>query len=256
MKEGDKKGGFIKRKQYKNTNEYKIFESIKKSKKNGGKSLDLIGIKDIKKDSLLSTALQIAKIELPNLEKLTINDCDLEDISIDLNDYFKKLKILDVSHNQISNIPSKISEIVGLEKLVAIDNKITEIPYEINFFSNLKELNLMGNMVKEVILNLAVAPKLEVINLQRNPLLESSVEFLKKGMPKSVKIMCVDIADLEHENKPKQGKEGEHIDNKSGVIDSSGIPLKTFASPLNNVSKSDQRKRSKKAEQTLVSKKK
>ena len=60
---------------------------------------------------------------------------------------FKNLKVLNLYHNQIKNIPREIGNLENLEELYLYDNQIKTIPREIGNLENLKELGLYNNQL-------------------------------------------------------------------------------------------------------------
>lgn len=57
----------------------------------------------------------------------------------------KKLKILNLSHNQIRSFPNELTELHLLTRLNISYNKIQQVPPSINQLTRLQELNLSNN---------------------------------------------------------------------------------------------------------------
>ncbi len=65
-----------------------------------------------------------------------------------------KLKVLDVSDNNMTGMPAEIGQLSKLETLDYSNNKITGLPNELaNLKNNLKEFNLTGNPLNQEQIN-------------------------------------------------------------------------------------------------------
>lgn len=61
----------------------------------------------------------------------------------------KNLKVLNLSHNQMTGVPAEIGQLSGLEVLDLSYNQLTGLPYELGNLQNLKTLVLTGNAYSE-----------------------------------------------------------------------------------------------------------
>ena len=144
------------------------------------------------------TEITDTEVEEINLSKrYIIGDDGLADLSkID----FRKLKILNLSENNISNIEIfKKNRYFKLEVLDLSSNKITNLDGLENF-ENLKELNLKNNKISSIsIFRRCKFDNLEKLNLENNKL--TSISILGNSKFKNLeelnlnknKIKCIDI---------------------------------------------------------------
>ncbi|HAZ45006.1 MAG TPA: hypothetical protein DCZ55_11165, partial [Cyanobacteria bacterium UBA11371] len=79
---------------------------------------------------------------------------------------------LDLSNNQITEIPAAIASLSNLTKLELSDNQITEIPAAIASLSNLTKLNLWNNQIREIPAAIASLSNLTGLDLSGNQIRE------------------------------------------------------------------------------------
>ena len=122
-----------------------------------------------------STEIIDTEVEEINLSKNTIKNDGIKDlVKID----FRKLKILNLSENNISNMESFETKNYELEVLDLSSNKITKLDFLQNF-ENLKELNLKNNEITSIkVFGKCKFQNLEKLNLESNEL--TSIEVLEK----------------------------------------------------------------------------
>ncbi|GGX05848.1 leucine-rich repeat domain-containing protein [Aquimarina muelleri] len=82
----------------------------------------------------------------------------------------KKIKILDLSNNQLENISANIKELKLLEELHLSNNKITQLPIELKELKNLKVLNINKNTIKELPDWIGELNNLESLDITQNQL--------------------------------------------------------------------------------------
>jgi len=98
--------------------------------------------------------------------------------------YFETLDFLDLSNNNLINIPSDIFRLINLEVLNLNNNSIKEIPAEISKLINLEVLLLENNKITELPKELLSLEKLKYIRLRNNNLKE--IKSLKAIKEKSI----------------------------------------------------------------------
>ena len=81
-------------------------------------------------------------------------------------------KQLDLSCNQLTEIPKEIGNLYKLQELNLSSNKLTEIPKEIGNLQNLQELNLSFNKLKEIPKEIGNLHELQRLYLSYNQLKE------------------------------------------------------------------------------------
>ncbi|XP_052288509.1 probable disease resistance protein At5g63020 isoform X2 [Citrus sinensis] len=87
----------------------------------------------------------------PHLVTLFLNNNKLEVISSRFFHYMPSLKVLKLSHIQLTELPSRISKLVSLQHLDLSHTRIKELPGELEILVNLKCLNLNHTMYLSVI---------------------------------------------------------------------------------------------------------
>lgn len=85
--------------------------------------------------------------KLKNLERLVMIRCKLDTLQVALREC-AKLKVLDLSGNNLCNFPKELYHIKTLEYLALRDNKLTEVPENIIFLNRLQTLDIRGNPIK------------------------------------------------------------------------------------------------------------
>ena len=84
---------------------------------------------------------------LPSLEELEVKNNILESVGkdIDLSRLSQSLKMVDVSHNKLDDLPSFILDLRALEELCVSHNELTTLPHNLWKCSTLIELNASHN---------------------------------------------------------------------------------------------------------------
>ena len=95
--------------------------------------------------------------KLPKLPKMTIEEI--------LN-----LQELDLSYNQLKEIPKEIFTLTNLQKLGLSNNQLTEVPKEIFTLTNLQVLNLYNNQLTELPKEIGNLTNLQILYLYNNKL--------------------------------------------------------------------------------------
>lgn len=102
-----------------------------------------------------------------NLKILDISHNPLSDIPFGC-EALESLQWLDISNTRLDSFPESILAIVSLKYLIANNNGYQKIPGNISVLSNLKQLSLEGNNIVNVPTTLKDIENLEELNLQYN----------------------------------------------------------------------------------------
>ena len=129
---------------------------------------------------------------LPNLTKLILFNNRFGDLS--KSDGFNRIsniRILNLNHNSITDLPASISQLVYLEVFTMEHNQLRELPREIGFCRHLVELNLGYNQLTKIPLEIGYLIELKRLILHRNNLLElpESITNLKTSL-KHLDVAC------------------------------------------------------------------
>ena len=129
---------------------------------------------------------------VPHTLILTHNE--LTDISApnNMNWYnaWKELQTLNISYNQIRDIPIEILQLESLRKLILHHNKLRQLPLIPNFTQNLTNIELQNNKLVTLDENIGSCKKLQHLNVSYN-----SLKFLPKSLSN-----CVELQTFEATN--------------------------------------------------------
>lgn len=131
----------------------------------GGLSAPIEAAKDVKERIESRNAIELTKrldLSGQGLTKVPANVFERTDlIELDLSSnvltgslqaeirHLQKLKVLDLSDNQMTGVPAEIGQLSNLEELDLSNNQLTGLPYELGNLSNLVLLDLRGNNYAE-----------------------------------------------------------------------------------------------------------
>lgn len=102
------------------------------------------------------------------------------------------LTVLDLSSNELNNLPSDVRNLVSLEKLYLQDNNLKKLPNEIVHLRNLSVLNVSRNNLKELPESIGELRKLTILNLSDN----KAIKCLPKSLGYAQKITQLEIEGL------------------------------------------------------------
>ena len=123
------------------------------------------GIKNIK-------GIEIFK----NLIMLDISENEIQEIPKEL-EQLKSLRILLINDNQISDLGSGILSLVNLEVLTASNNKINKLTSDIGKLVNLEQLQLQNNLIGNIPREISGLKSLELLVLEGNQIEELPKEI-------------------------------------------------------------------------------
>ena len=141
--------------------------------------------------------------KLNNLHELTLVDCELTDIPVQLTDLAPKLRILDLSNNSIKSIDCWfVVEMRHLTNLDISHNKLEFIPYQIKAMTSLDKINLSHNQLSDVTNTLGLIPSLRYLDLSHNNLNHLPYTLIK-NLTINTRLNNLDIANnpLKERNK-------------------------------------------------------
>lgn len=102
-----------------------------------------------------------------NLIMLDISSNEIKDIPKELGT-LQNLRILIINDNQITDLGSGITNLINLEVLDASSNKIVKLPTDINKLIKLEQLQLQNNMINELPDGISSLKSLEMLVLEEN----------------------------------------------------------------------------------------
>jgi len=84
--------------------------------------------------------------QLPNLEELNISDNEIQELPYGISK-LTKLRVLIAFKNQLSLLPKSIGKLSELTQINCYNNKLEKVPSEINLLTNLEQLNFGSNFM-------------------------------------------------------------------------------------------------------------
>ena len=109
------------------------------------------------------------------LTKLDLSNQNLTEIPNDVF-RFKRLKVLKLSGNKLKRLPTEISILTNLERLDLSNNQITILHASIGKLTNLKVLNINNNKIKSFPKQLNLS-ELEALSIANNKFKDDSIDF-------------------------------------------------------------------------------
>lgn len=87
------------------------------------------------------------------------------------------LASLDISHNELSELPESLSELHYLQGFYATDNRLTKFPVQILLLPVLEKVDLSGNQITHIPPEISVMNQLTRLTIDRNALTSIPVEL-------------------------------------------------------------------------------
>ena len=115
------------------------------------------------------------------LEELYLEENNISKINTRLG--FRRLKILDLSHNELSRIPKSVYRLKKLEKLDLSGNGIKSISSSIYKLRNLKYLDLSDNELTKLPESIAKMTNLRVLKLTGNNFSDAEKKRIQEMLP-------------------------------------------------------------------------
>jgi len=113
---------------------------------------------------------------LQMLEEVNLSSNNLTEIPSFILD-LPRLKVLHIAENRITSLPDSIGRLTNLERLYVGKNALTTIPSQISQLSNLKVLSLANNQLQSVPADMANLTSLICLQLHQN-----KINFLPPGI--------------------------------------------------------------------------
>ena len=170
----------------------KVVEKVDEAKENGG-YLDLSNCQ----------LTQVPDAIFLLMKNVNLHSCDLSSnlitkIPPKLPTNFSLIKVLDLSKNRISSLPTEMSNLTMLETLDISSNSFDSLPPVIADIPSIKVINAKRNSISELDVDSITSNiHLESLNLENNPLNERSYE--KLSLISSVKITLSEPGLIEEE---------------------------------------------------------
>lgn len=124
---------------------------------------------------------------IPNLKSLELRDCPKLIDTIDFS-LFPYLEKLDLSGNELTNIPKSIFKILNIKVLILRSNKITSIPSEISKLSKLRYIDFSFNKINEIPLEIGELTNLDSIDFSNN-----NISYLPSSICQLVNLKSLDL---------------------------------------------------------------
>ena len=115
----------------------------------------------------LITHLPTALFNLTNMENLDLSENQIAEIPKEIS-HLVKLKRLTLVSNRIKHLPESFYNLVQLERLNLRHNRLEEVSSNISQMTNLYLLNLSWNQISEIPAGIGQLQKLEWLYLQKN----------------------------------------------------------------------------------------
>jgi len=108
--------------------------------------------------------------ELVSLKKLILNFNYVSSFSESIMNNLKNLEYLDLSNNEITEIPENINNLENLKELYLSFNKISKVPEQIEELSQLEILDLDHNLITEFPNEITISKNLKKLIISNNKL--------------------------------------------------------------------------------------
>jgi len=133
------------------------------------------------------------------LETLLLSFCQLKSICTDIQ-HLESLTFLDISNNNIKELPKELGSLSNLSTLLAFHNEITSIPNELCSLSeSLVTLDLSNNQITTLPTDLCYFIYLENLNLSNNFIKEIPNEWFPGNGNQVINTDTADTADIDGE---------------------------------------------------------
>jgi len=139
---------------------------------------DLLNLKvlNLSRNQLDEKSFPQSMQRLQMLEEVNLSSNNLTEIPSFILD-LPRIKVLHIAENKITSLPEKIGQMTSLERLYVGKNGLVNIPRQISQISNLKVLSLANNSLQSVPAEMANLTSLICLQLHQN-----KINFLPPGI--------------------------------------------------------------------------
>ncbi|XP_042231609.1 uncharacterized protein LOC121872686 isoform X2 [Homarus americanus] len=140
-------------------------------------------------------------IHVPHLRSLNVSHNQICDLPTSFN-LLLHLRVLDLSYNKLKMLPAALTRLPQLHTLNVANNYLKELPTTVSKLQNLKKLNVSNNQLRALPGCLVECPKLCILVTQGNDLIhppqaicdmgsKTTLDFLKERHPPAVQSSTV-----------------------------------------------------------------
>ncbi len=115
--------------------------------------------------------------------KLNLSRQQLKEIPKEIYQ-FVNLQRIDLSYNNISEIPKEIGLLKNLQSLDLTKNKIKELPATISLLTHLDEFLMGNNLLQKIPDSMFKLKRLTLLELENNKIPQKELTKLQRAMPK------------------------------------------------------------------------
>ncbi|PVZ98071.1 hypothetical protein BB558_005934 [Smittium angustum] len=130
--------------------------------------------------------------------KIVIKNHFLLEIPNSLLIFSSKLLYLDLSFNELSDLPESISVLSNLQELSLKENHFHEIPVSIKYLTQLRKLNLSKNKIEYICYEITFLTNLQCLNLKNNNI--STIPPHLGIMYKNLQRLCLENNPLDNQS--------------------------------------------------------
>jgi len=116
--------------------------------------------------------------ELFEITELDLTGENIKELPAEIGQ-FTNLNVLNLSDNKLTKLPAEIGQLINLTDLYLEMNNLRKIPEEIGNLINLDVLNLEGNLLKKLPVSIGNLINLSILNLHLNELEELPEEIVQ-----------------------------------------------------------------------------
>ncbi|EWS71822.1 hypothetical protein TTHERM_000716187 (macronuclear) [Tetrahymena thermophila SB210] len=168
------------------TGEKAIIGSLKRARRTGQLTLIGLELKEFPKQIAQYQDLQLDDNwwEIAPLTKLDLSNNEIKQIPEDFT-HEKEIQLVRMLNNKLFTLPNSLFQLTQLKSIDFSKNQIKQLPYSLVQCPSLVEINLSENKIEELPMNMHYLQNLEILNLSQNNLRAVPI-FLEKTPLKKV----------------------------------------------------------------------